>query len=453
MRNSISFFRSLITHNLIAFLLLFSVIYFLGYTYITHLLLELSSIFISFIIFIVLIALPSAERTPFFQVIGTIFLSSGILDIPHAIFYPGFPGVSNPSLSVTYWMFARFIQSLGMFLAIFHLKYKNMDKKFELLTFLFPLFSIFIIFIIKYFPKDVFYIESLGTTNLKSILEIVYTLLFFIFGIKSKNNPYLFLGGIMFALSEISFIRYISPFTWSLWLGHIFKTLGIFNIAFYILTNYIYNPLMDYKALNEKYKIEGERLNETILKIIETQNKVLEVLNKALNCKDRDGLIKVIVDFFEKEGVRISLFYKKKHIYSSFSHVSDTIEDYDSKEYSKIERNDIIVFLENKDEIISKIYKLFILSLFSIFENINYINMLEKIEKERKEFIKNVSHEFRNPLFVVLGQAQLLKKAFYNSPEKIKDIAEQIEISSKRISDLVDKLLKVGEEDGKDSHR
>jgi len=46
--------------------------------------------------------------------------------------------------------------------------------------------------------------------------------------------------------------------------------------------------------------------------------------------------------------------------------------------------------------------------------------MLEKIEKERKEFIKNVSHEFRNPLFVVLGQAQLLKKHFIILLKKLK---------------------------------
>ncbi|MGB9787660.1 MAG: histidine kinase dimerization/phospho-acceptor domain-containing protein [Dictyoglomus sp.] len=73
------------------------------------------------------------------------------------------------------------------------------------------------------------------------------------------------------------------------------------------------------------------------------------------------------------------------------------------------------------------------------------------MEKERKEFIKTVSHEFRNPLTIIFGQSQVLKSRFYSSPEKIKEIAEQIEISSKRISDLVDRLLKVGEEDGKDT--
>ncbi|WP_278007875.1 MASE3 domain-containing protein [Dictyoglomus sp.] len=417
----------------------------------THLLLEFLSIFMSFIIFIVLISLPMPERTPFLQVIGTVFLSSAILDIPHTIYYAGFTGISNTGLSVIFWMFARFIQSCGLILAILHLKYKNLNTRFTSFTFLFPLLSILLIFLIKLLPTNIFHVEGLGTTTLKSVLEILYTLLFLTFSIKNKNNPYLLLSGVMFALSEIAFIKYASLFDWTLWFGHIFKILGVFNIAFYTLTNFIYNPLKDYKTLSDKYRREGEKLNETISKIISVQNNALETLSEAINYKDRKSLVEILRTFSEKENIEISVFSREKNIYSSSLHLPNAIEGYDAKKYCKIEGNETVIFIEKKDEIITKIYRLFILSIFSIFEKINYIDKLENLEKERKEFIKTVSHEFRNPLTIIFGQSQVLKSRFYSSPEKIKEIAEQIEISSKRISDLVDRLLKVGEEDGKDT--
>ncbi len=312
MKKSINFLKPLIIHNLMALLLLLYTIYFVGYNYITHLLLEFSSIFMFFTIFIVLISLPTSERTPFLQVMGTVFLSSAILDIPHTICYTGFTGISNTGLSVIFWMFTRFIQAFGLIFATVYLKHnKNIYRRFEFLTFLFPLFSILLIFLTKYLPTNIFYTESVGTTSLKSILEILYAFLFLVFSIENKNNHYLFLSGIMFALSEISFVKYASLFDWTLWLGHIFKILGIFNIIFYILTNFLYNPLKDYKTLSDKYKVEGEKLNETILKIISVQNNALEILNEAINCRDRKRLVELLTTFLKKKTLKSLSFIEE----------------------------------------------------------------------------------------------------------------------------------------------
>lgn len=153
----------------------------------------------------------------------------------------------------------------------------------------------------------------------------------------------------MFALSEISFIKYASLFDWTLWLGHIFKILGVFNIAFYTLTNFVYNPLKDYKTLSDKYRIEGEKLNETISKIISVQNNALEILNKAINCKDRKNLVKLLRTFFEKENIEISVFYRGRNVYSSSLYLPNTIEEYNTEKYCKIEGNETVIFIEKKE--------------------------------------------------------------------------------------------------------
>lgn len=446
---STNFKRSFVVHNLISFFILFLIIYIIGYNYFTHLLMEILSVFMSFIIFTVLIAIPYIERSPFLQILGITFLSMGILDIPHMFYYPGLKEISNTSYSISYWMLARGIQAIGLIIATYHKNFLKIDKKYEKLSFLLPLLALLLAFTPKYLPYYLFYHPEIGTTFLKSLLEGIYSLSFLFFAFKNRNNKYLLLSGIFFALSELSFVKYFSPFDWNLWVGHIFKVLGIFNIGFYVLVQFVYNPLKDYRHIGEKYKKEGEKLSKSILDIVRIQNGILEFLRKALTLKNEEDLIKLLINFFDRENINIACFVNNRIVYNKTSH--QKLEDFEKEKYEIIENNNVIILIEKKEEPFLQLYKLLIYSLFSIFDNIKYTRKLEVLEKERKDYIRKISHEFRNPLSVILGYLQLIEKGSYKgSPEELKEIVKEMLFSSLKISELIDKLIKVGDEDGKD---
>lgn len=445
----IGFKKSFLVHNLLSFLVLFSITWVIGYNYFTHLLMEILSVFMSFIIFIVLISIPYTERSPFLQILGITFLSMGILDIPHMFYYPGLEGISNISYSISYWILARGIQALGLIIATYHKSYLKLDKKYERLSFLLPLFALLLAFIPKYLPYYLFYHPEIGTTFLKSFLEGIYSLAFLFFAYKNRDNLHLLLSGIFFAFSEISFIKYFSPFDWSLWIGHIFKTLGIFNIGYYVLVQFIYNPLKDYRYIGEKYKKEGEKLSKSILDIVGIQNRILEFLRKALTLKKEEELINLLVEFYNRENINIACFVNNKMVYNKTSFQKS--EDFEKEKYEKIENNNVVILIEKIEEPFLQLYKLFIYSLFSIFDNIKYTKKLELLENKRRKYIKKISHEFRNPLSVILGYLQLIEKEYYkDKPEEFNKIVREMLSSSHKISELVNKLIEVGEEGGED---
>jgi len=333
------------------------------------------------------------------------------------------------------------------------MKSPKISDRVKRISYLLPPFSMLLIFIPRYLPTNLFYSENIGTTPLKSQLEIFYSLLFFVFAIMNRKNPYLFLGGLSFSFSELSFIKYLSPFEWTLWMGHTLKIIGVFNIAFFTLVNFVYNPLKEYRILSEEYKREGSKLSESISNIINTQEKILNTLHLALDCKDTEEINRLLVEFFEKEKIPVAVFYDKNLVYKNPSSLPEKIEDYNLEVFDKIEKEGVTVIIKREDESTFQLYKIFILSLFSIYSNLRYTQILKEMGRKRESFIKKTSHEFRNPLCVISGYIQLLKAGYYEEfPSRLKEIIDEMDISTKRISELVDKLLKVGDEDGKNSH-
>ena len=77
------------------------------------------TIFISTLVFFILIVTPQWKKTVFLEITGFILLSTSFLDFTHSFFYPGFTGISNVQYSVMYWMLARGLQSFGLLYASF----------------------------------------------------------------------------------------------------------------------------------------------------------------------------------------------------------------------------------------------------------------------------------------------------------------------------------------------
>ena len=72
----------------------------------------------------------------------------------------------------------------------------------------------------------------------------------------------------------------------------------------------------------------------------------------------------------------------------------------------------------------------------------NYDNIIETL---RSTFIKNVPHELRTPLISILGFSELIENDLESiSAEEIKDMAQRINKSGKRLHRRIEKLIKLG---------
>jgi two-component system phosphate regulon sensor histidine kinase PhoR len=68
------------------------------------------------------------------------------------------------------------------------------------------------------------------------------------------------------------------------------------------------------------------------------------------------------------------------------------------------------------------------------------IDLLKKQEQFRREFLSNVSHEFKTPLFAIQGYVETLKDCLIDDPERAKDFLEKASKNVERLSYLIDDL-------------
>jgi two-component system phosphate regulon sensor histidine kinase PhoR len=68
------------------------------------------------------------------------------------------------------------------------------------------------------------------------------------------------------------------------------------------------------------------------------------------------------------------------------------------------------------------------------------IDLLKKQEQFRREFLSNVSHEFKTPLFAIQGYVETLKDCLVDDPERAKGFLEKASKNVERLSYLIDDL-------------
>jgi signal transduction histidine kinase/FixJ family two-component response regulator len=68
------------------------------------------------------------------------------------------------------------------------------------------------------------------------------------------------------------------------------------------------------------------------------------------------------------------------------------------------------------------------------------ITMMHELQEQREDILRTVSHDLRNPLGIVLGQAQLIDR-FADQPDKVRQSAGSVVTSARRMNAIIQDLV------------
>ncbi len=274
----------------------------LQYSYLLfHIFVEIFSIVISFILFIITWNSRRYIQNSYLIFIGVMALPIGILDTFHAITYQDMNIINSEIFYANqFWIATRFLESIAILIGFLFLKSKNIVK-IEILLVIVLFLTTLIIFSILYwkiFP--ICYIDN-AQTNFKIISEYV---IIFILGLSlfllNKNKESfdnttfrLLTAAIVFAIiTEFCFTLYISNFGIVNQIGHFAKLLTFYFIykanivaGFIKPTELLFKNL---KASEEKYRmqtIELQEMNNEYIAIneeLKTNMEELHILNENI---------------------------------------------------------------------------------------------------------------------------------------------------------------------------
>ncbi|SKC75923.1 MASE3 domain-containing protein [Maledivibacter halophilus] len=273
--------------------IIFSVVNFLTW----HTILEFISVIFAFIIFNnCYYSYKHTKRVRLLLLASTFFIV-GSIDFLHTLSYEGMPftfAQSSVEMATTYWVFARLIMAVGIFISSiipFYKKSKFNEKSAIILNIL----LIFIIFHIVTYKIDVLpplFIQGKGMTSLKIYLEYfivalqILSIINFIKTYEKTSNTYLIIlssGLILMTFSEGLFTLYRSVYDTFNLLGHVYKVWGVYLIYHSI---YKYNIDLPYKKLKEaqgKVSLYADNLEKIVNIRTEEFRKANEKLNKELD--------------------------------------------------------------------------------------------------------------------------------------------------------------------------
>lgn len=266
-----------------------------------HAIMEISSILVSFSVFVVTYYTYDQSRLLRPITIGNIFLFMGIVDLFHTLSYEGMPAFLTEigccaNRATTFWVAARLFGSLGLMITSFLDKRKK--SRANKLAFLIPTIalSFAIMIIVIYYPGLLppMYKTGTGLTDLKIILEYVViacmftAFLRYIYEYRKTKDRHDFLLSaalLVSIFSELSFTMYDRVDDIYNFLGHIFKVVSffmIFRVKFIYSVNKPYHDLYDAQKSLEKYADDLDRLVEQrTAQLKDLNNKLMDDLNYA----------------------------------------------------------------------------------------------------------------------------------------------------------------------------
>jgi len=233
-----------------------------------HSFVEIFSIVISCVIFLLAWFSREYGENAFLQTLGTAFISVALLDIFHTLSYPGmgvFVGFDT-NLTVSLWIAARSLQTFALFFAS-----TNINRKIKLQNSMFGFFIIFLILLLSIFLRifPVCFIEGLGLTPFKIISEYVINgflvlSLFLIYRQRAEFDHKVYLlifASVLFTtISEGCFTLYGVEVTGTFtFIGHIAKVIAFFLLAKAIIQTVLEYP---YDLLFRKLKVSEQNLEQ-----------------------------------------------------------------------------------------------------------------------------------------------------------------------------------------------
>lgn len=228
--------------------------YYLG----LHLILELSSIVVSFAVFITGWYGYRQTRNARDLLVGITFLTTGLIDLIHTLSYKGMPaflGESDPGKAAAYWILSRLVVGVGLLVAARMYpdsKRKWLSPKFLVFAALATVAASMILITVGYPLSGRLFYDPInqGPTALKNGLEYVAIALYAtVFLTLSERRGWerrtvdLLRSAMMLAVfGELAFTLYKSPYALFNALGHAFKTIAYYQILSALFVSAIHRP-------------------------------------------------------------------------------------------------------------------------------------------------------------------------------------------------------------------
>jgi PAS domain S-box-containing protein len=215
-----------------------------------HSLVELFSVLVAFVIFVLAWHTRRLLDNHYLLLIGIASLSSGALDLLHTLAYEGmgvFPGY-DANLATQLWVSFRFVFSISLLLAPFFVGRKLHPEKTLAVFVAVTVFLLALIFL-RRFPDC--FVEGVGLTPFKIVSEYVICLIFLAalaaLFVKRRAFDRTVLGTMALSIfisviAELSFTQYVSVYGAANMAGHFFELLSYMLIYRAIVVTGVVEP-------------------------------------------------------------------------------------------------------------------------------------------------------------------------------------------------------------------
>lgn len=258
-----------------------------------HNLFEFTGALIAFSVFFVPYYTYYQDRNLRAIVVGSTFLTSGILDIFHTLSFRGMPeflGANDaPNRATTLWIISRLVISVGLLVSscIDPNTKAKVNKRIFLAIAVVISFSSLII--VTYYPSVIppMYIEGTGLTAIKKSLEYIVMVTFAITFIRlvllyRKTGDEL---QILFSISlllnifaEFAFVSYYSVYDVFNYLGHIYKFIASFVVFRAVFIHSVQKPYAELHQARQRLQAYVENLD----RIVDARTRELQQINRKL---------------------------------------------------------------------------------------------------------------------------------------------------------------------------
>ena len=243
--------------------------------WVTHLTLELFSIFISISIVTILFQRLDGVTGRFTNTIVLGFTTVALLDYVHSLSYSGMPTFiteSSPPKSIFFWLTSRTAELLTMCCIAAHLRLTGKKTLWLFVAFV-------IVAIVSYvgiFHLDktpVTFEEQIGVTPFKTKYEYalfighaILAAVFLLHYNRTKRSQYLYFAGSCYAMAlcALTLTNYVTPSDFSLLVGHLFKIISAVFISLAIFWTELKRPYQLTKLADERTRKKDAEL-QTIL--------------------------------------------------------------------------------------------------------------------------------------------------------------------------------------------
>lgn len=422
-----------------------------------HNFIELITVILGIFIFVIAKNTYSIPNNKYFFYLGIVYGTVSFFALLHLLSFRGINimAVNDENLSLQFSMTARAIEAISLFLTPLIIKKNIKHYKLVIWFALINFILVFMIYDLRIFPQ--LYIDSKGSTPIKTIIELMIMIAYILAFISLNKNKKLFHQDILKILSfsiasalvcEIIFVYDKNLYDGSMLIGHVFRLIALYLVykattekvlkePFNLLFYEVYKANMELtkksselrRINDELMKENNERKNaeEKIKKSEEKYRQVVELFPDGIILHKNNNIV-----YVSKPTVKIFGFQNENDIIGKniYELIHPEFMDIVTERIGNILKNGgVNLFLEEKllksdgslfyAEVTNTIYSYDNSVIMTIIRDITERKRSEKeikelnealeIDKIKTEFFANMSHEFRTPINVIFSAVQILE--------------------------------------------